>query len=416
MSNDTLRVDQAQETGPWRVYNASQGQPGDPIQYDFDALAFEASKLPKAGTTLIDADPFRLVVAEPTGPPKTGRLEIAAKIWEMPAPGYRGEVLEAFDQFLGQLDDLEGKGVVPGVTGLLRQVMATVIPATFAESLYFNYSLYFGAEDRPRAYVDLQASMRLRLDTQVRQLVSPPDVSGSAEGESALFDPLVNGYVGTGSTFLHLIETPALDGTPRLGFDAFIAGAPLPQVAAERGGAGGIIDLRNSPFRRRYFRLCLPATFPSSDGAGFVGTARNFTLLGADSRPALEQATDAYYASEPLGADVVSAFFRGRMVLVPELLTFLNGEPVYLPVSTTVRQFIRRYASFPRVPGLNVNNGNLPYERYRPSVQFAAGGQFPNYYSQLSFAVTSATDEVLTTDAYDLPVLAADAFNFALPS
>lgn len=402
MSSDRLKIEEIPGADGWYLYNVSREQPGRDIEHTLGPLAFESEKLPEPGTALIDAEPFRLVVVEPSGSPKTGRLEVSKSIWAFDGPGIRPPVRTAFDTMLSKLEALEGNGVVPGASGLLRQIIATVVPSTFEESLYFNYSLFRRATDGARAYVDLQAAMRLGIDFQFSQFVAPPDVDGNA----GAFNPLVNGYVGAAQSHIHLSEAPAADGKPRLAFNAFIAGAPLPEVKASQGGAAGVIDLRNPAFRRRYFRLCLPAQFLSSDGPGAVGTAFNFTLIGADNRLALEKATDAYYLSEPIGPDAVSVFFRGRVVITPEIQVFFNGMPLYLPVGTTIRQFLQRYFNVPRLPDLDLaQNSAFQYSRYQPSADFGSGA-FPDYYNKIDF---SKAKDVLTADAYDLPVLAADA-------
>ncbi|MEO1083058.1 MAG: hypothetical protein AAFY88_02330, partial [Acidobacteriota bacterium] len=390
------------------IYNASSQQPGRAVEYTLSPLAFESEKLPEPGTALVDAAPFKLSVFVQPGSRKTGQITIDESIWAFDGPGIRPPIQTAFKALLSGIQSLEGGGVVPGAFNLIRQIVAAVTPSSFAESLYFNYSLLNQTSSSLRSQVDLQAGMRLRIDFQSSQFVTPPSTGGSET-----FNPLVNGYVGGAQALIHLVDSPTKEGMPRLRFDAFVAEAVLPKVAANTGGAGGIVDLKNSVYRRRFFRICMPPSFPSSDSSGFVGIAQNITLLGADTLTALEKATDAYYSSEPIPTDAVSAFFRGRSVLTPEVPVFLNGRSTYLPIGTTLRQFLGRYFEVPRLPGLNLqqNSNGFSFTRLQPTAHFDSGG-FPEYYRGVGLA---AVNKIVDVDSLDLPILASDALMLGIP-
>ena len=316
---------------------------------------------------------------------------------------YRTNVLDKFEDFLEKMEALEAAGSLrPGGTSLIRRLLANQIPATFPESLYFQYG-YFLRKAPFRQVVDLMPGMRLRVECQFSQLV--PD-----GGES--FNPLANGYVAGGQAHYQIVETLDDSGKPVLGFDAFLASGVAPTVTASDGGAGGLIDLGDGRLRKRWWRLCYPAEFSASHATGWNGTRQNVALLGADNLPALKSATNQFFQGEAINTPgAVAAFFRGRTYLVPELVVFLNGVPHYVSLGTTVRQLFSGFSVIPRMG--NFGPGLFSYFRFAPvgtlrrttvNVQNA----YPNPYRQVMFSIADQAGP----DAYDLPVLAGDSYRF----
>jgi hypothetical protein len=70
-------------------------------------------------------------------------------------------------------------------------------------------------------------------------------------------------------------------------------------------------------------------------------------LVGAQDFKTLQQATDYYQhpdiAQNQPPADLALVYFRGRATVVPEIAIFVQEQPDYVPVGTTLRQMLARY-------------------------------------------------------------------------
>jgi hypothetical protein len=286
---------------------------------------------------------------------------------------------------------------------VIRRELAQRLPATFAESLYFHYGFFRKTGDDPQAYVDLQPGMRLRLDSAVSQFI-PPSLAGKD------FDPLLNGYVAGGQSFFYITETIAPDGSPRIGFDAFLGASLLPRAQPNRGGASGLADLAGNP--HRYVRLCYPAALSSADAPGRVGPSQSITLLGATTPAVLSAATQEYYRRGNVDAsdDVGVAYFRGRAMLIPEIPCLLNDTLVYVPLGTTYRQLLQRFVLVPRISSARLD-AMFPFQRYFSTVKRDEGSRLRVEQVTVEFV---EVDDVGPIDCFDLPVLAADQIKFRI--
>ncbi len=357
---------------------------------------------------LINNPLLSLTLTGPSGK-QTARIQITALIWAFDSSSYRAAVRQNFDDFLIKFEALEGGQVVPGATGVARKLLALALRSTFAESLYFHYGFFHQSSTDPQGYIDLQPGMRLRLDYAFSQFVAPAN-AGDA------YSPLLNGFVAGGQSIFQVIETTAADGKPRIGFDAFLAANTLPLVTPGAGGAGGLIDLQGAGQSRRYVRLCYPTQMPSSDAPGFVGTRKNVTLIGANDLTSLAAATQAYYGGGPLGGpdlkDVSTTFFRGRVLIVPEILCFMNDTQVYVPVGTTFRQLVQRFGLLTRLPGLRLHLGSdFSAHRYLPSFHQSDDHNTVEYDDTYADINIDPSGPGLI-DGYDVPVLASDTVKF----
>jgi hypothetical protein len=349
------------------------------------------ANLPGAGTKFVDNAYFTIEVVAARTPPNVVQVTLkdAAFTFE-PGRALGAAFIDAISAIQGR----EGAGgVVIGATEGIRAELALQTPATFPDSLWLSYSYLAQRAGRKEGYVDLVAGMRVRVESEFSQLIpqAPPD--------------LTNGYVTAGSACFSVASSPGGDGRPVLGFDEFLASLPIPAVPRSPGGVGGLIDLSSGTFRRRHLRLCYPATFPAGNSAGSRSLDEAAALLGADTLSDLATATTNYYNGEtPVGA-VSSAFFRGRTVLVPEVLAFVNGSPNYVPVGTTCRNLISRYAPIPRVAGITVSQFSNRFARYVPLAANAGGTEMNAWQSVTPGEGTSPPPH----DAYDFPVLAGDS-------
>lgn len=305
--------------------------------------------------------------------------------------------------FIKFLIKLENTGLKPGAMSFIRQSLAQFMPLTFSETLYYHYGL-----DGTRGCVDLQQGMRLKIDFQGYQLADP-----MAEVSQAY----VNGYVGSGSVYYDLISYLDDELYPVIGFDAFLQRLlPHTSVDANQGGAGGMVDLLNACYARRYYRLLYPTSMVSSDDKGFVGSERNVTLIGTNTLEDLEKATDLYQRPEMDSPETsVCAFFRGRTVIIPEVMMYLRGRPIYVPLGTTVRQLMNRHTC---IPLKDAHIPNLKYNRWMLRIDDTPDGKmetlFPRY-ERINFSGGNYRAYLDGSDCFDIPLLKGDAFTFPIP-
>jgi hypothetical protein len=315
------------------------------------------------------------------------------------AAAKRTQLRTSFDAFRQQLEALEipkqGQPCLkPGGAFLIAQRVAEALPLSLDESLYYRYSF-----DKVNNYIDLQPGMRLRVEYSSYQLLAT----------SGQYTKL-NGYAGNGVGYYNVVRRT----DQRVAFDAFLGQltAPTPDTATcGLPGAGGIIDFQIGGLARRYYRLFYPPTFTSSDCPGNAGMNRNVTLIGADTLADLYNATSQYPSGNCATAAagnqaILCTVFRGRDVVIPELLVRANYQQNYVPVGTTVRNLVDQFinSSFSTAPpligffsffGLYRQWGPLLDSSYQPS--------------EISFGAVDTTKLTGGQDVFDLPVIKGDA-------
>ena len=388
--------------GPWFVvFNPGGLTVGDPLTVAADPRLFIAGALPASGT-LIDVGVIQLQVLP--GAPPSCQVVLPGNVWTFASPGYRSDLLAAFDQFLQKAETLEGSTLRPGATDALRALLARRIPATYAETLYLSYGVF--SQDNPaRGYFDVQPGLRLGFEFEERQFVPPNAGTG-----------LLSGFVGGAAVTANVVSRGSPAGAPRLGLDAFFTAVRLPPVPPAAGGAGGIVDLAGSAAGVRHLRVCYPArSFPGADSAGTVGAAGNVAVLGAPDLATLASATNSYYTSGDAGAYLVG-YFRGRTVIRAQIPVLLNGTQLcYVPVGTTARQLLEQLRVLPRLPGIVDSSAStaLNYSRYLPGLGVTEL-YAPDAYQQLTLAAGDGPDSS-GADVLDFPVLAGDALSLPHP-
>lgn len=311
---------------------------------------------------------------------------------------------------------LEAQGLTPGSLELVQQMLALYLPVTFTETLFYRYGF-----DPANGYVDLRPGMRLRFDFEAHQKIDPAP------------NDVLNGFVGSGTSYYEIAETASPTSTLLAGLDPFLASVVNPAVAPNTGGGGGAIDMHGQAFAYPYFRLFLPKSFSSADSTGSAGLGQSFVLFGATTRKDLEAATTSYLTTATFGSvSGVAATFRGRTVVTPEISMFLLGDATWVPIGTTVRHLVRRYAIVPRGLSPQTASFNLPSQFFsRPMTSFNASqtGQdwtltwtFPLFVpGQFNFTTNSQSynggfqtySNVL--DSFDLPVTGGDDLSFGMP-
>jgi len=314
-------------------------------------------------------------------------------------------IATAYRDFLSQLAALENpaRSLLPGAIALIKRQIAERLPQPINQVLFYAYGLEMGDGGR----VDLQAGMRLRVDFQNYQDVPPNERTAIA----------INGFVGSGTAYfsVHSYPNPAAVGQFLLGFDPFIARIPFAiQTDASKDGAGSIIDIHKPGFRFPYYRLFYPGQF--SVVAAPKGSERTITLVGAASLADLATATEQYRKNGSVQATDtrISFFFRGRVMVVPEIAIFVQEQPIYVSLGTTLRQVAERFTGIPvsalRSQRLQSFQGALrPRRLIHSGINSSPAYRFIDLTVEPSNVNNANANEL---DAYDLPVVQGDRFYF----
>ncbi|BAY35577.1 hypothetical protein NIES2107_74890 (plasmid) [Nostoc carneum NIES-2107] len=309
-----------------------------------------------------------------------------------------GEIETGYMQFLEQLATTEqAKLLLPGAARVIQKRIAERLPMPLDRVLYYYYNF-----NPAEGYLDLQEGMRLRVDYQNYQDVPATDRTTT------------NGFVGSGTSYyqvtsyLHLTNA----GAPLylLGFDPFVSRV-LSHISTDvsRTGAGGILDLLKPGFRQPYYRLFYPSEFSGVQGS--IAPERAITIAGATQLAEMAAATQEYQTNGSVtnSNSRVSFFFRGRVVVIPEITVFVQEQPVMVSLGTTLRQLIERYAGIPsaslRGQDLQAFQGRLrPRRLVHEGVNNTPSYRFINLESDQTFANGM--------DLFDLPVVKGDRFYF----
>ncbi len=384
------------------------------VSPSFDVVIYLDNVFSNAPTGPISAGPFTLTTTTTSGPtpdkttlPYKITIPASGNIWVFDNTPIRAGLRSSYLSFLTAL---ENQGLMPGRAAIVEQLLAQYLPLTFTETLYYRYGL-----DPTNGYVDLQPGMRLRVDFQAHQTIDPSPQN-----------PL-NGFVGSGTSVLDVCGYLASSGSLLTGFSPFISPLQRTVVAPNLGGAGGVIDLIGVSFAYPYFRMFYPQNFLSSDSTGFAGSANNVALIGAGSIAAMAQATESYLSTGRVdGSSAVVTFFRGRASLIPQIPVFIQGQPVYLPLGTTIRQALSGYTYIPYI------SASRPYSFIAPtnfcsrrlamalSVQTHPQTIYSLQLPGLTPVTLSTTSSggyqqyTETLDSFDLPLLGGDSLAIPL--
>ncbi|MCC9622861.1 hypothetical protein LPB41_14295 [Thalassospira sp. MA62] len=273
-------------------------------------------------------------------------------------PEQRQKMLEAFRIFAAQIEALEvsiesGKGgLLPGCTEILLGQISTNLPLTLSEVLQYAYNY-----DAKSQFIDLLPGMALRLDYASYQYCGPAGSPGYG----------LNSFVDTGSQKVQIARNA--DNT--ISFDQFlgrlhpgVALSPAPECPQF---AAGPLDLAITGQARRHWRLVLPATLPGPSNIDNQGASEQSSaiLLGAETLAELNKAASAVLAGNT-GCDIgmetskpiVSISFTGRVVAVPEFDVIVNDQTVSVPVGTTFKDIVYRFAFVPPLQIINLKTSS----------------------------------------------------------
>ncbi len=316
----------------------------------------------------------------------------------------------AYQAFLAKLADLENteSGLLPGAINLIKCRIAERLPMLLDQILYYYYGFVMEPA-KGGQYLDLQPGMRLRVDYQNYQNV--PSIDRTA----------VSGFVGSGTSYYDLTTYlhPQNVGDPLylMGFNPFIARIQTDiQTDGSKLGVPGIVDLLKPGFRQPYYRLFYPSNFFVASGR----PERAVTIAGALNLAEIDVATKEFFEKSGTVANTdkrVSFFFRGRVVVVPEITVFVQDQPVYVPIGTTLRQLLERYSS---IPSSNLWNKDSPDSlkqdlrsfqgSFRPCRLVHEGVNSVPSYKFINFDDYRRYDNGM--DIFDMPVVKGDRFSF----
>ncbi len=249
----------------------------------------------------------------------------------------RASVRSRYDALLKEAEALTPP-ITPRGVAILRDVIARLLPQTFAETLYYAYGL-----GNPGSAVDLRPGTILRVGSPPFQAIpgtKPPTYAqGYALGATTDFE--IDDY-GTGTSWL-------------TGFDAFLSWLVANENLIVRdpahspdwsvvSGAADPADLYYPGLRRPFYRLFFPQYLQGLTEPAVSSLAQQFTLLGADTYTAISGATPG-----ALPATVRGAAFRGRSVLRVCIRVRVDDTDQVVPVGTTAGNVLDRLAR--RAPG-----------------------------------------------------------------
>jgi hypothetical protein len=332
-----------------------------------------------------------------------------SKVWKATATA-RQALMSQFTDFLTQIEtrlELAAKPVVfPGATAVIGHQIAEVIPAPLAETLFYHFGMKAGLDPGTSPYIDIRPGMRLRIEPEASQFISP----GS----------LLNGYVGNGQCYYQVssVPDPANRLAHKLTFDPFLGAISSPQIAPTTGTninvISGAIDLQRAGYCRRHWRLFYPQSLPAGDTAGDVGPAKNVTLIGADTLADLGAATAAYTTTgTQVGGTAVYAIFRGRTIVVPEIPILVDSGSgavkEFVPVGTSLMNILqqntawRPRANLQRVIKLRRLQTNLRSDPFGSSLR----------YTSVDLANPLYELPLIDSRAFDIPLVQSDKVIFS---
>ncbi len=234
--------------------------------------------------------------------------------------------------YLAFLQALEAQNDLwPGAATLIKNRIAERLPIALDRLLFYYYGL-----DPAKSQVDLQAGMRLRVDYQNYQFVHPAD--GTAN----------SGFVGSGTSYYHLNSAGnETDNAMLLNFDAFLAQIqPLVSTDIATVGAGGGLDTFKPGYQKPYLRLMYPGKAIASAGSRAI--EQTAMLVGASTLADLDNQEN-----------LMTFYFRGRATVIPEIAVMFQGQPVFVPVGTTLLQLMAQTGSAPFRSGKTVSGEGL---------------------------------------------------------
>lgn len=281
------------------------------------------------GSTPISVTPFTI---EPSGDDALPyKLTIAADdmVWIFDTAGIRASLQSAYVDFLKDIETPPA-GELPGATpygiSLVQSAIASIMPQTFFEQLYYNFG-FSTISTVGTGYVDLRPGMVLR--------VLASDYISIAQGQLPSW---INGYAGVAAMDFEIGSYTA-NSNWRVGFDAFLntlssqgsltVSSPATSTGSVQAGLAGAVDLYYPQFVQPFYRLYFPTTISSPWGIGSNLTESNFTIAAATNYSDLQDTTVNPTINQ-------TAYFRGRTVVEVMIKIMVNGNERLVPIGTSL--------------------------------------------------------------------------------
>jgi len=373
-----------------------------PAMSGYDIVVY----LPNIFTTYVSTGlptdpPF---VFSTSDPPYSYKLTIPANsiAWNFNADSIRADLVTAYQALLTKLVQLK---VTPQGWRMVQDAISRSMPQTFAETLFYAFAFVPGD-----GYVDLKPGMLLRADFESYQYLGPDQT----------LSKFVNGFVSTSSAVYDIGSYVTASNQWLTGFDAFLSmvtqsgsSVPPPQTqGSTASGGGGIVDLYYSQFRKPYLRLVYPPQLPG-DATADARPAFNVAVLAANDYPMLGTATQNLRNALPLPNDVAATYLRGRTIMSACIRVWLDGQPLVVPVGTTVGNILESMGRRPPIVIPQSGNPGIPISGITVERSIGYAVSDPNDYST-SKAIPIRLDwnkgmaYSATTDWLSLPLLPGD--------
>lgn len=262
--------------------------------------------------------------------------------------------------YISLLTKVEAAGGVAEGIGVLQAAIGRALPQTFAETLYYACGF-----DVQNACAELRPGIILR--------ASFADYSAINADPNAQW---TNGWIG-GSFVDYDVGSYLSAGARKVGFEAFISTlvtAGLLEVSdpaftgSNEDGSADAADLYFDKFIEPYFRLFFPKNLTSATSISSAATTASFAIASAPTYLALQSTTNVPTADNHV------AYFRGRAILRLCVRVFLNGEELVVPLGTTVRNLLERYAFAP--PSTTTGINGLVLKRSTGPIVASAADRF----------------------------------------
>jgi hypothetical protein len=372
--------------------------------------------LPAPAPTSQSVFALSIVAATGQSPLPAVKVDVAqAPAWSAD-PTQRATMAMAFKVFRAQLEALEAAGtpvLSPGASDLIVNRLAASLPLRFDEVMAYYYAF-----DPVTQSIDLLPGMSLRVDWAGYQYCDAPG-GGTGSG--------LNGFTTTGASHFEIARRP--DRT--LAFDGFSAqfapGITLQPPAACPLFAGGPVDLQLQGNARRHLRLVWPNNFGGAGSVDNNGSSNQLSciLLGADTFADIEAATAAIAGGQTAcglqatgNNPIVSIAFTSRVTLVPEIWVWMMGTPQRVPLGTSVRNLVQRFAdpiAYQMQAGVPTSNLQFAIQRWAQQNAPPINSTMPTFnIGQIDLSKGAAAVGPLG-DGFDTPLVKGDYLTIFLP-
>ena len=227
------------------------------------------------------------------------------------------EVKNDYALLMKQIDGQNA--VIEAVGRMIRERM----PLEKENMLFYHYTF-----EPDKGRVDIMEGMSLLTEYTLYQNV--PNTKQSTMD--------LNGYVGTGTARYAVVKRAG-----KLVVDSFVSGInmqvePPKAIASDNRlcGGAGVVDLLYNGFSAEHMKLVYPVKFIERNSTGDLCYDKNICLISASSRQKLTEAADNMRKNTLSMDGVAYHYFRGRSVVIPQILITLLGSPVWVSVGTTL--------------------------------------------------------------------------------